>query len=79
VCGSQDRIDGAVYVSGTATLVRAMVADGLLDALHLFVFPLALGEGQRLFEDGGRPAKCSLAGSESYASGVVHLDYRPAQ
>jgi len=75
----KDRIEGTIYVSGSATLVRAMLADGLLDELHLFVFPLALGEGQRLFEDGGRPARLTLAASESYESGVVHLDYRPAQ
>jgi dihydrofolate reductase len=75
----KERIEGTIYVSGSATLVRAMLADGLLDELHLFVFPLTLGEGQRLFEDGGRPAKLSLAASESYDSGVVHLDYRPAQ
>jgi dihydrofolate reductase len=75
----KERTDGTIYVSGSATLVRAMLTDGLLDELHLFVFPLTLGEGQRLFEDGGRPAKLSLAASESYDSGVVHLDYRPAR
>jgi dihydrofolate reductase len=36
-------VDGGIYVSGSATLVRAMIADGLVDELHLFVYPLALG------------------------------------
>jgi len=70
---------GDLFLSGSRTLLRALLADGLLDELHLFVFPLTLGGGQRLFEDGGRPAKLSLAASESYDSGVVHLDYRPAR
>ena len=74
----KDQVDGNIYVSGSGTLVRAMIADGLVDELHLFVFPLALGSGKRLFADGGPGAKFTLAGSEAYDSGVVHLTYRPA-
>src|SRR5947207_4830430 len=33
----KERIDGNMYVSGSGTLVRAMLADGLVDELHLFV------------------------------------------
>jgi dihydrofolate reductase len=47
------RVDGDQYVSGSATLVRAMLAEALVDALHLFVFPMALGAGLRLFAEGG--------------------------
>jgi dihydrofolate reductase len=74
----KERLDGDLYVSGSATLVRSLLSDGLLDELHLFVFPLALGSGLRLFGDGGDPIKLSLAGSESYDSGVLHLTYAPA-
>jgi dihydrofolate reductase len=74
----KERLDGDLYVSGSATLVRAMLADGLVDELHLFVFPVALGSGLRLFPDGGDPVKLTLAGSEAYDSGVLHLTYTPA-
>jgi dihydrofolate reductase len=73
-----DGIEGGVYLSGSATLVRAMLADGLVDELHLFVYPLALGRGMRLFEDGVQ-ARFTLARHESYANGVVYLAYRPAR
>ena len=43
--------DGDIYLSGSGRLVRGLIADGLLDELHLFVFPLALGSGERLFAD----------------------------
>jgi dihydrofolate reductase len=74
----KDRIDGNIYVSGSATLVRALLADGLVDELHLFVFPLTLGAGLRLFPEGSAPLKLALGGSEAYDSGVLHLTYRPA-
>jgi dihydrofolate reductase len=74
----KDEAGGDLYVSGSGTLVRAMLADGLVDALHLFVFPVALGAGERLFTDDGAIAKFALGGTDAYDSGVVHLDYRPA-
>ena len=40
-----------------------MLADGLIDELHLFVYPLTLGSGPRLFADGDAPAKLSVAAS----------------
>ena len=74
----KDRVDGDIYVSGSGTLVRALLADGLLDELHMFVFPVVLGSGRRLFEDGSAQSKLALVASDAYDSGVVHLGYRPA-
>ncbi|HTE63249.1 MAG TPA: dihydrofolate reductase family protein, partial [Solirubrobacteraceae bacterium] len=73
----KDEVDGDLYVSGSGTLVRAMLADGLVDELHLFVFPLTRGSGPRLFPEGAAPAKFSLAATDSYDNGVVYLAYRP--
>jgi dihydrofolate reductase len=74
----KDRTEGNLYVSGSGTLVHAMLADGLVNEVHLFVYPLALGAGQKLFADGAAQAKFGLAQCESYESGVVYLAYRPA-
>jgi dihydrofolate reductase len=68
---------GNLYVSGSGTLVRALLADGLVDELHLFVYPLTRGPGPRLFPEGAAPGKLSLAASESYENGVLYLAYRP--
>ena len=68
---------GDLYVSGSITLVRAMLADGLVDELHLFVYPLTLGAGPRLFPEGAAPGKFSLATSESYENGVLYMNYEP--
>ena len=75
--GLKDEVDGNLYVSGSGTLVRAMLADGLVDGLHLFVYPLTRGAGPRLFPEGAPPADFSLAAAEAYENGVVYLAYRP--
>lgn len=76
--GLKDQLDGTIYVTGSGTLVRGMLADELVDELHLFVFPVALGGGKRLFAEG--PAtKLALADSDVYDNGVVHLAYRRAE
>jgi dihydrofolate reductase len=73
----KEEVDGDLYVSGSGTLVRAMLADGLVDGLHLFVFPLTRGAGPRLFPEDAPPRKLLLAGTDSYENGVVYLAYRP--
>jgi dihydrofolate reductase len=72
----KDDVDGDLYVSGSATLVRALLADGLVDELHLFVYPLTRGTGPRLFCEQAA-GKFSLAASDAYSNGVVYLSYRP--
>jgi dihydrofolate reductase len=74
----KDEVDGDLYVSGSAMLVRALLGDGLVDELHLFVYPLTLGAGPRLFTEDAAPSKQTLAVSERYENGVVYLAYRPA-
>ena len=72
----KEEVDGDLYVSGSGTLVRAMLADGLVDELHLFVYPLTRGSGPRLFTEEAAPSKLSRSACESYENGVVYLAYR---
>ena len=69
--------DGDLYVSGSATLVRALLADGLVDELHLYVYPLALGTGLRLFPDGAPRTPLALLDAQTLSNGVAHLTYGP--
>ena len=71
----KDEVRDTIYVSGSATLVRALLADGLVDELHLFVYPVTLGAGLRLFVDDMTGLSLSLVACEPYANGVVHLAY----
>ena len=73
----KDDVDGDLYVSGSGTLVRAMLDDGLVDGLHLFVYPLTRGSGPRLFPPDAPPRTLALEATDSYDNGVVYLHYRP--
>ena len=73
----KEDVDGDLYVSGSGTLVRALLADGLVDELHLFVYPLTRGAGPRLFTGDASSRTFSLAGAESYDNGVLYVRYRP--
>jgi dihydrofolate reductase len=73
----KEQVDGDLYISGSITLVRALLADGLVDELHLFVYPLTRGSGPRLFTEDAAPTKFSLAANQAYENGVVYLAYKP--
>ena len=73
----KDEVDGDLYVSGSGTLVRAMLADGLVDRLHLFLYPTTRGAGPRLFPPESPPSNLRLGACEHYDNGVVYLAYEP--
>jgi dihydrofolate reductase len=56
----QAQYEGDILVAGSARLARALFAAGLVDELHLMVYPVVLGAGKRLFGDGDEPAALKL-------------------
>jgi dihydrofolate reductase len=66
-----------ILVNGSGALVRTLLRDHLLDELRLFVHPVVVGSGIRLFDDGSDPVELTLAESHAYANGVISLTYRP--
>ena len=69
--------EGDIAISGSPTTVRWLLEEGLLDELNLLVHPVAVGRGQRLFEDGAA-ASLELVSSDTLPNGVLHLRYRLA-
>jgi dihydrofolate reductase len=60
---------------GSATLVRSLLRDGVVDELHLLVHPLVVGSGKRLFEEGTGQVPLALRSSKAFSTGVLHLVY----
>jgi len=69
--------DTNLGTTGSATLVRWMLEQGLVDELHLLVHPVVVGGGKKLFADGAK-VPLRLASATPFASGVLHLVYTPA-
>jgi dihydrofolate reductase len=63
-----------IATDGSSQLVHMLLADGLVDELHLLLYPLAVGGGKRLFPDGKHSA-FTLTGTTTYPTGVVGLHY----
>ena len=59
-----------IVVAGSASIVRALAADDLVDEYRILVFPLVLGTGERLFPDGSQPADLALVTAETVGSAV---------
>jgi dihydrofolate reductase len=71
--------DGNIGMSGSISVVRQLLAAGLLDELHLLVHPIAVRKGMRLFDEGEPPIPLKLLSSEAFSTGVLHLVYGPAE
>jgi len=69
------RHEGDVVVHGSASLAQALIDQDLVDALHLMVFPVVLGEGKRLFGPTGDKKRLRLADSKTVGDGVLILTY----
>lgn len=68
-----------IAMSGSPSIVRQLLAAGLLDELHLLVHPIALRKGMRLFDEGEKAIPLSLISSATLEAGVLDLVYRPAE
>jgi dihydrofolate reductase len=68
-----------IAMSGSISVVRQLLAAGLLDELHLLVHPIAVRKGLRLFDEGESPMPLQLVSSKAFTTGVVHLVYAPAE
>lgn len=75
----KDEAGKNIRITGSPTLVRSLLRDGLLDELGLLVYPIVVGGGTRLFENGSYGTALALVDSRTFSTGVVSLTYVPAR
>ncbi len=75
----RQRLPGEVGVTGSITLVHGLIAAGLVDEYRLFVYPVIVARGRRLFEGAIAAGTLELIEAKPYRSGVVLLTYRPSE
>jgi dihydrofolate reductase len=68
----------ALHIWGSSELLQTLIAAELVDEYRIWVFPLVLGEGKRLFENGVPPRGLTLVETRSTPRGVLVNTYHPA-
>ena len=77
IAGLKRQTGGDISISGSGSLVRSLLKDGLIDELKLMIHPVVVGNGKRLFEEGGDQKGLKLVDSKTFSTGVVYLTYQP--
>jgi dihydrofolate reductase len=71
----KDEFDGVILVAGSASLVKSLIDNDLVDELRLMVFPVLLGEGKRLFPEGDRKIPLKLVEAKTIGDGISLVRY----
>lgn len=79
VSALRGRAEGDVYVYGSLSLVRTLLAAGLVDELILMIEPITLGGGKTLFAEDGAARKFELVSAQRANTGVLVCRYLPAR
>ena len=69
--------DGGITVLGSGVLVQTLIEHDLIDEYRIFVHPLVLGTGKRLFRETSRPLRLRLMECTQTSTGVLLLTYQP--
>ena len=69
---------GELVVVGSIDFAQTLIRHGLIDEYRLTIFPVVVGTGKRLFDDGGAPAGLELVSSQTTDAGVIACVYRAA-
>ena len=78
VAGLREQPGPPILLTGSSTLAQSLMAHGLVDEYQLWLHPVVLGGGKKLFRDGGPAISLRLARSTPTAGGLVILSYEPS-
>ncbi|MCX9074452.1 MAG: dihydrofolate reductase family protein [Candidatus Methanoperedens sp.] len=67
-----------IQVHGSGNLIQTLLKHDLIDEFRLWIFPVTIGKGKRLFGDGTQPASLKLIDSKTSTTGVIIATYEPA-
>ncbi|GAA2691763.1 dihydrofolate reductase family protein [Actinoplanes palleronii] len=68
-----------ILIPGSISVVRQLLAAGLVDELRLLVHPVAARKGRRLFDDGDSPYHLRVTATEVFPTGVIRVIYAPGE
>ena len=75
----KSRLDTDLAILGSGELIQSLMRHGLIDTFLLTIYPLVLGDGRRLFPDGGAPTSLELVDVKPTTTGVLIATYKPTK
>jgi dihydrofolate reductase len=67
-----------LWVWGSGNLIQTLLKEHLIDRMHLWIYPITIGKGKRLFAEGAQPENFKLVDSKISKTGVIFATYEPA-
>ncbi|VVB94665.1 Uncharacterised protein [uncultured archaeon] len=67
-----------IQVHGSGDLIQTLLKHDLIDEFRLWIFPVTIGKGKRLFGEGTQPVNLKLIDSKTSTTGVIIATYEPA-
>lgn len=67
-----------LWVYGSGNLIQTLLKHDLVDRMHLWIHPITIGSGKRLFADGTQPKTFKLVESKVSTTGIIFATYEPA-
>ncbi len=67
-----------LWVWGSGNLIQTLLKHHLIDRMDLWIYPITLGSGKRLFADGTQPGQWNMTNSYVSKTGVIMASYEPA-
>ncbi len=67
-----------LYVWGSGNLIQTLLKNNLIDRMHLWIYPITIGKGKKLFAEGTQPENFKLVDSKIGTTGVIFVTYEPA-
>lgn len=74
----KEQIGPDLWIHGSGNLIQTLLANELIDRMHVWTFPVTVGRGKRLFAEGARPGNWKLTDSKTSTTGVIIATYEPA-
>ena len=72
-------LDGPdLWVWGSGKLIQTLLQHNLIDQMHVWIHPLTIGTGKKLFAEGTQPERLKCVGTKITSSGVIIATYEPA-
>ncbi len=68
-----------LWVWGSSNLIQTLLENNLVDRMHLWTFPITIGTGKKLFEEGTHPERFKLVDGKITSTGIIFATYEPSE